>query len=296
MTIRKYLTLFLVTMLAGIVTACDDKASQGSTVKPSLLRIAPLPEESAAALQARYQPLLDHIQKETGITTELVITTNYKDLLSKFRNGQIDVAKFGAVTYLKAHKESAAQPLVTRDIDLLFTSVVLVRKESPFRSLQDLQNKPFAFGSKLSTSGHLMPRSYFAENGIQPETYFSEIKYSGAHDKTAYMVRDRQVDAGVMNANIARSMFGDGRLSSSEVRIIWESPQYIDYVWARQKDLPGETVAVLKDAFISLDKGNPAHNLILKKLGANYYLAARHQSFSTLEKIVSEVERKGLLK
>ena len=121
---------------------------------------------------------------------------------------------------MKANFEYGAVPLVMRDVDSRFTSVLVVAGEG-FKTFEELQGKRFSFGSKLSTSGHLMPRHFLqVERGVTPEKYFRSILYSEKHDRTAYWVRDGEVDAGVVNAEIIREMFADGRLRPGDVRII----------------------------------------------------------------------------
>jgi ABC-type phosphate/phosphonate transport system substrate-binding protein len=51
------------------------------------------------------------------------------------------------------------------------------------------QNWTFTFGSRSSTSSHLMPRKYFMEQaGVPPEQVFRTVAYSGSHDVVMQMV------------------------------------------------------------------------------------------------------------
>lgn len=204
-------------LLAVITAGCNDVPSEHTTIMPEVIRIAPVPDQSPETLQRLYEPLLDYLRKETGLPTKLVIADSYSHLLELFKNGQIDIANFGGITYIKAHKDNNAEALVLRDIDGLFSNVVLVRAEATASTLQELKGKSFSFGSKLSTSGHLMPRHFFAKSNIEPETFFARINFSGAHDKTAYLVRDKKVYAGVANSGIIDQMYNDGRLKKSQV-------------------------------------------------------------------------------
>ncbi len=72
----------------------------------------------------------------------------------------------------------------------------------------DLKGKTFAFGSVSSTSGSLMPRYFMLKDGIKPETSFSRVAYSGAHDATAAWVQAGKVDAGVLNASVWEKLVG----------------------------------------------------------------------------------------
>ena len=136
------------------------------------LRVGVLPDESENILLERYTPLLEFLTQETGHPCEIVIPDNYEELLKTFGEGQIDLAYFGGATFVKANTEYGAVPLVMRDVDARFTSDLVVAGED-LNTLKELQGKRFSFGSRLSTSGHLMPRHFLqVRYGVTPENVF----------------------------------------------------------------------------------------------------------------------------
>jgi len=286
----------LIFLIVALISGCDDSQNSVSTSTPDIIRIAPLPDHAPELMRERYQPVVDYLAKQTGIKTELVIADSYQHLLDLFHAGDIDIANFGGVTFIKARKLDGAKPMVLRDVDGLFSSVVLVNNDIKAEGLQALKGKAFAFGSNLSTSGHLMPRYYFAKQNIIPEDFFSSIEYSGAHDKTAYLVRDKKVSGGVANSGIVDEMYRDGRINESDVRLLWESPTYADYVWAIQPNISTKIKTRFESAFLNLQASIPAHKMLLDNLGAGYYVTANNNDFSVLEKIYNELTEKGIIK
>ena len=258
------------------------------SVTPVTLRVGVLPDVSVGNLQQRYAPLLDYLSGETGLNYQLVVPEDYADLLRLFRDHEVDLAYFGGFTFVKAQTFYAARPLVMREIDTRFTSLFLVRGNDSALELADFKGRTLSFGSKLSTSGHLMPRHFMAvEKQIVPEQFFSEVHYSGAHDKTAYLVRDGKVDLGVANARIIMAMIKDGRLKQGEIRTLWQTPPYSDYVWAVHDYLDEDVRTQLRNAFLKLDINNKEQIKILSRLGARIFLPAVASDFVRL-KIVAE--------
>ena len=151
-------------------------------------------------------------------------------------------------------------------------------------SIEDLRGLRFAFGSELSTSGHFMPRYFMKDRGIIPEQFFADVLYSGAHDKTALLVRNGAVDAGVVNLAIVEAMITDGLLAPDEVRIIEVTPPYANYVWSLRADLPVELADTIRSAFLSLSIDNPSHATILESQSAIVYLPASEHDFEELER------------
>ena len=274
----------LLILLFSLFVACSDENN-----KPTI-RVSLLPDTSKEQLISRYVPLLDYITEKTGTHFELVLVDSYKDLYNKFKNKEVDLAYFGGYTYVKARLTSQAEPLIFRDTDERFYSVILVKKNNPAKTLHDLKNTDFSFGSKLSTSGHLMPRYFFSKQKIEPESFFKNIIYSGAHDKTAQLVNSNKVTAGVANAEIVKRMFNDGRLNKKSVRILWTSPPYPDYVWAIQPYIPNSTKNDIREAFLSLNQENKKHAELLAKVGAKHFLPATHENFAILEDTIKKLD------
>lgn len=278
--------LIVMVLILFLTVGCS-KNKEGRSI--DVLRVAVLPDQSAENLRHRYLPLLEHIKSYTGMEYKLLIPESYDQLLEWFVDKKIDIARFGGVTYIKAHARSKADPLVMRDIDGHFRSVLLVHVKNPAKRLQDIKGASFSFGSRLSTSGHFMPRYFFQKKNISPETYFNHVQYSGSHDRTAEWVRDGKVEAGVANSEIINNMFKDGRLTKDKVKIIWESPAYADYVWAIQPDMTKAQRTKLRDAFLHMHQ-HKEDKKILVNLGANYYIPAGHSDFIKLEQTVRQMD------
>jgi len=255
------------------------------SVDAQSVRIAVLPDQDAESLRRLYQPLIAYLREATGLDIALIIPGTYGELLDMFAAKSIDVAFFGGVTFVTAHRKHGAEPLVMRDVDVRFRSYFLARANRAEKKIEDFAGKRFAFGSRLSTSGHLMPRHFLKSKNIDPESFFGEVTYSGAHDKTAILVRDGIADLGVANAAIIDAMYAEGRLKSDEVRIVWETPPYSDYVWAIQKDAAPEIRMTLLNAFLRLSPIEKKHAEILNAIGAGGFLPAHMDDFRELTDI-----------
>lgn len=274
------LVLICVELFFCSYTRGDDVAG------PSTIRVGVLPDDSRERLQSRYEKLLKYLSEETGLRYELLIPDTYHELLNLFHEAEVDLAYFGGYTFVMANIKDDAFPLVMRNVDIQFTSYFLARMDRPEEKISDFKDKVFCYGSKLSTSGHLMPRFFLTKKKIMPETFFSEVRYSGSHDKTVFWVNDGLVDLGVVNSKIADKLFEDGYLKREDVRIVWKTPPYADYVWAVQSSVKESTQIIIRDAFLNLSLGNEEHQLILDRLNANYYIPAGEKDFADIKSII----------
>ncbi len=282
----KYIIINLLLLFSFLIAGCS--GSDGGESLPDTIRIGVLPDESPEKLRERYALLFDYISKELDRSYELKIPADYSDLLEMFKNKEVDLAYFGGVTFLRAQRDYSAVPLVMRDTDLRFTSYILAGADDNRTDLQDFIGASFSFGSRLSTSGHLMPRYFLKMEGIEPESFFSKVVYSGKHDKTAYSVRDGLVELGAANAKIIDTMFRDGRLDEDKIQIIHETPPYVDYVWALQNDYQEKYQLKIVNAFLSLNPASHEHEQILSAVDAGGFLPASDNDFAKLKSVFIE--------
>ncbi|MBL4620869.1 MAG: phosphate/phosphite/phosphonate ABC transporter substrate-binding protein [Immundisolibacteraceae bacterium] len=283
---RLILLILICASLIGVYLLVQP--TQPETNSPTILRVGVGPDQSSTELRSRYSPLIDFIATESHREVELVIASSYGELVELFASGEIDLARFGAFGFITAHQLSDAEPLVMRDIDTRFTSWFLVKKNSSAEKISDLAGLRFSFGNRRSTSGHLMPR-YFLDkiHQITPEKYFSSVRYSGPHDQTIYDLINNKVDLVAVNPIIVRKMIEDGRIPKNNLRLIWETPPYTDYVWAVQNTLNETLKTQLRDVFLSLDPVDGEHETILDNLSSSGFLPAGIDQFKLLMKISS---------
>lgn len=287
MAFRAKFALVLPVALCAAGLACTPGGRDGEPL-PQLLRIGVTPDESEGQLSARYTPLLDYLSATLGVSCKLVFPESYRDLVDLFTAGDVDLAHFGGVTFVTAWGEGDIIPIVMRENDLAFTSYFIVRADHPAQTLHDLKGESLAFVSELSTSGYYMPRFFMGKQGIVPETFFDSISFTGAHDTTAYRVRDGQAAVGVANSTIIDGMYADGRLLRDDVRVLWETPLYVDHVWALRPEYAGTAATALRDAFLALLASDEEHARILRALDAAYYLPASLDDFDALKASVEE--------
>jgi len=290
-SIKLVYTVFL-SLIFLILFNTSAFAEEINALNKTTIRFGILPDSAQHIIDDRYKPLINFIEQELDIKIDVVKSQNYQQLLTQFKEKKIDLAFFGGYTFINAQINSKAEPLVMRDIDLQFSTVFLVNADNKNSKLEDFKGKAFSFGSKQSTSGHLMPRYFLSERDINPESFFTKVSYSGSHDNTAYLVRDNKVDLGAANSDVIRDMFKKGTLKQSDIRILWETPAYSDYVWAIQPNFEPLLRQRLLDTFLSLSPLNPSHKYILNALGAHGFLPANNEDFDSLRKVVKLLEHK----
>jgi phosphonate transport system substrate-binding protein len=276
----------LVTVLAAV--SCVAQAQQ------NVLKVSAIPDETPTELQRKFEPLGKYLEKRIGIKVEFVPVTDYAAVVEALASGRLDMAWLGGFTFVqtKLRTSGKAIPIIQREEDTAFISR-FITAQPDIKSLADLKGKTFAFGSPSSTSGHLMPRFYLMENGIDPEKDFKRIAFSGAHDATAAFVDSGRVDAGVLNASVWDKLIEQKKIDPAKVRVIATTPPYFDYNWTVRGDLDPALVKKLTDAFLALDASNPEQKEILALQRATKFIPTKAENYAAIESAAREA---GLLK
>jgi phosphonate transport system substrate-binding protein len=259
------------------------------------LKVSAIPDEAPTELQRKFAPLGKYLEANIGMPVEFIPVTDYAATVEGLAAKKLDMVWYGGFTFVQARirTNGTAIPLVQRVEDEKFQSVFITQPNSGINSLADVKGKTFTFGSPSSTSGHLMPRWFLLQQGIDPDKDFKRVAFSGAHDATALQVAGGKVDAGAMNISVWHKMLEEKKLDPSQVKVFYTTPPYYDYNWTVRGDLDPVLVQKLKDAFLGLDPTQPAHKEILDLQRASKFIPTTPENYQSIEQAARSA---GLLK
>lgn len=277
-------------ILLALVIALAASVSSAAEV----LRVSAIPDESPTELLRKFKPLGEYLEKEVGAKIEWTPVTDYAAVVEGLAAGKIDLAWLGGFTFVQTRlKTGNAIPVAQRVEDEKFTSRFIAPAGSDIKDLKDLKGKTFAFGSVSSTSGHLMPRYFLQQQGINPESDFKRVAFSGAHDATVAWVASGKAEAGVLNASVWDKLIESGKADPKQVKVIATTPPYFDYNWTVRGDLDPKLVDKIRQAFLKLDPANPAHKEILDLQRATRFIPTKPENYIGIEDAARSA---GLLK
>lgn len=267
----------------------------GAPASDRVIKISGIPNESPTEMQRHSEPVVKYLEKRLGAKVEYVPVTDYGAAVQALSAGKLDIAWLGGFTYVQARNLAGAVPLVQRDVDREFKSIFITSDPSITKPA-DLKGKTFAFGSKSSTSGHLMPRYFLTTQfKIDPDKDFDGAPaFSGAHDATAKMVESGKVKAGVLDMQVWDRLQKENKIDPSKVKAFYTTDPFMDYTWVARKDLDQATKDAFIKAFTDLDPSKPEDAEVLKTWGsgANKYVPTNASDYDKLEGIAKST---GLL-
>ena len=240
--------------VAGAVRAQEDE--QGA-----VLRFGVNPWGGEDEMRAMFRPLFDYIGEKLGVKIEIVIPASYDELLERTESGELDLMSFNAVTYLRALKKNM-------DIKYLGTMMrqdegddeprdyyigyIIVKKDSPYKTFEDLRGKKFAFVDLSSGSGYKMPLAILGEDyNTTPDDFFKKYFFVGDHDEVASAVYYGSVDGGATWDNSYDMNSGPDRFGKA-FRIILKTPMIPNDAWVAGINVPEETAERIADIMLKI--------------------------------------------
>lgn len=236
--------------------ACGGAGGGGAVTGP--LKMAFVPNAEAGKLIENMRPFISMLETETGYKYETTVPTSYAAVVEALGAKQIDIAWMGPLAYVIANQKfgtqlvliSVFQDAKTGAQKRTYPGGIIVKSDAPYRNIQELRGKKFAFTDPASASGYLYPMDYLAKQGItNPRTFFSELVFAGGHDKVVAAVMSGQVDGGAIYTDILdRLETNTFPTVKRDVRVMVQTADIPnDGVFAR-KDLP-------KDVFTKVQNG-----------------------------------------
>lgn len=178
---------------------------------------------------ATYRPLAQYLASRLGRPVQLRTVDSWEGLAKSLVNGETDIALMGPWGYVLANHFAEAQVVST----ILYQgkpeyfALIVTHPDSGLESIADLigakgKGRTFAFGDKGSTSGYLIPRHFFMQQGVDPEKHFSRVVYT-KHQAIQTQVSAGQLDAGADFNRNRTAMIELGLIKAERSKIIWQS-------------------------------------------------------------------------
>ncbi len=258
------------TLLAGAAMIASVAAAHAQEINFGIIST-----DSSAALRQRWQPLIDDMEKQTGLKVTPFFATDYAGVIEGMRFNKVQLAWMGNKGAMEAVDRSQGEvfaKIMYADGTEGYYSLLISNASSPYKTLDDVikngKKINFGLGDPTSTSGTLVPGYYvFAKNNIDPRTYFKTARSSN-HGANLMAVINNQVDVATNNTEELNKLEATQPEKAKLVHVIWKSPLIPSDPLLWRKDLPDATKKKIRDFFLGY--GKDAHEKEVLKNIYNY--------------------------
>jgi len=253
--------------------------SNASHVYANDLKFGSVAMDIPAVMHRKLTPLTEYLSQSINRPVSLQLSPNMASAINEVASNNVDLAYLTPVAYIKAHKKGDTDILVktVTNNKASFQLMIVVRKDSPIKTIADLEGAEFAFGDKAA----LLQRAVVVGSGM-PLKKLGSYKFIGHYDNIARGVQVGDFDAGILKDTKAF------KWESKGLRILYSSPALPPYNIAVSSKLDRAIRNKLKNAFLALDDSNPRHRAIIKALSKKYngFAPAKDADYDVVRKLI----------
>ncbi|RZD17427.1 MAG: phosphate/phosphite/phosphonate ABC transporter substrate-binding protein [Candidatus Acididesulfobacter guangdongensis] len=246
------------------------------SLKLDLFGIVPL--ESALVMKKKFEPLINYLNKSLKLNYSSLVAVTYEDSIEELGTNKVSFAYMTPSTYIEARKKYKVEPLTyaIKNGSPTYRSVFVAPINSNINSLQDLNSKKIAFGSKMSTGSSLIPKAMLKAAGIELIS-LAAYDYLGSHDNVANAVIEGEYDAGALMDSAAEDF-------KDSLKIIAYSDPIPQFPICAAAGIDEDLKLKIKDAILNIkDK------TILQSIDKDYtaFIEANNSDFEPIKKLLN---------
>jgi len=275
-------------VVAAFLLASASPVLPAETAEKTTVRFGVIPRFNPHVTYEYYQPLMDYLSRNTPYRFELRLGRTYLDTIEDLRKGTTDVAYLGGATYAIARHRFGARALVkprNAKGGTTYRCFIVVRKDSPIRTIQDLRGKSVAFGARRSTTGALIPSYMLFGEGVTPN-HLKVVRNLHNHEEVAKAVLKGLYDAGAVKDVVAWKYEAQG------LRIIAKSEELPNAPIAAGRTLSRDVEEAMVKALISIDGNSPGGKATLAQWGPELrhgFVRARGEEYDFLYRKIDSI-------
>jgi phosphonate transport system substrate-binding protein len=217
------------------------------------IRVSVVPQRPPAETFAVWTPLLQQLGQVSKQCFVLRVAPTIPTFEAELRSDRADCVYMNPYHAVLAQRWRGYIPLV-RDGSKPLRGLLVVRKDSPIRSIRELNGQAVAFPSPNAFAATLLPRVLLARQGITIQPVF-ENTHSNVY---------RSVALGMLPAGggINNTLRRERPELREELRVLWQTPPFPSHPFACLPSMAQARREALQAGFLTLAT-NPANHGLL---------------------------------
>jgi phosphonate transport system substrate-binding protein len=234
-----------------------------------------VPQQSATKLAHLWTPVAKYLSKRTGFRYVFKTAKDIPTFEKRLAEGEYDFAYMNPYHYT-VFSVAPGYRAFARETDKHIQGIIVVQKESPFRSIDDLAGQTLAFPAPAAFAASVLPRAYLKQNKIEITP-----QYVSSHDSVYLAVSRGLYPAG---GGIQRTYDVMPESVRQQLRILWKTPGYTPHAFAAHPRLAADVVSTTAETLMALHTEEAGRRL-LKALRFNPIGPARDADWDDVRKL-----------
>lgn len=245
MSLNKSLRLFIYAIVLSIPTA---NASQEYS-------FGIVPQTNGSKLSKLWSPILKYLEENTNVKLRFATTRNINTFEKRLVAGKYDIVYMNPYHYTLFHDKQGYNAFAKAKNKRL-KGIIVVKKDSPYKSIDDLDNTELAFPSN-AFAANLVPSAVLTSKNLSYSP-----KFVSSHDSVYRNIARGRYPAG---GGVMRTFNNTSSEYRDKLRILWRSDGYTPHAFAAHPRVPQEIVINLQKALLQMEN-DPYGKALLKKI------------------------------
>ncbi|RTZ39995.1 phosphate/phosphite/phosphonate ABC transporter substrate-binding protein [Candidimonas sp. SYP-B2681] len=206
---------------------------------PSTIVFTYTPVEDPAVYAEIFSPFTKHLSECTKRKVVFYQVQSNAAEIEAMRSNRLHVGGFSTGPTNFAVNLAGAVPFAVKGDANGFQGynlILIVKKDSPYKSIADLKGKKVAHTSPSSNSGNMAPIALFPKEGLVPGKDY-DFLYSGKHDQSVMGVNSGDYDAAAVASDVFYRMAERGQVKKDDFRVLYTSEKFPTSSFAYAYDL-----------------------------------------------------------
>ena len=236
------------------------------------ISFAIVPQQSAIELVKNWGPLLKYLSEKTGYNVQFRTAKDIPEFEQRLANGEYDFAYMNPYHYVVFHERANYQAML-RQGNKQLKGILVVRKDTPIKSIQELDGKTIAFPSPAAFAATLVTSAELSSENIH-----FDAQFVSSHDSVYLNVAKGFFIAG---GGVIRTFNNTPEAVRNQLKVLWTSKGYTPHAFAYRGDIDPKIVNDIKTALLDLNTTEKGRAL-LRNLGIPNLVNAKDSDWDSI--------------
>ncbi|WP_341280402.1 phosphate/phosphite/phosphonate ABC transporter substrate-binding protein [Paenibacillus sp. FSL H8-0537] len=270
---------------------------------PTTLTVQFVPSQNADTLEAKAKPLEKLLGDKLGIPVKVSVSTDYNTIIEAMASKKVDVGFLPPTAYVLAKEKGAAEVILqaqrfgvndetgapTDQLVDFYKSLIVVKKDSPIQSVEELKGKKIAYQNVTSSAGFVWPAALLMDKGLNPLSDVQPVTVKG-HDQGVIAVLNGDVDAAAIFQDARNTVMKDYPTVFEDTRVLSFTEAIPNDTISVRSDINADWAAKITQAFIDIGKDTEGHAIIKEIYSHEGYVKSDDSKFDIVRQYNEKVK------
>ncbi len=265
-------TFVFLTLVAAFLWFFSGPAVHAVFAGPATYTVGVVPQFEQRKLYAIWRPIIEDLQKRTGLTLDLNSTLTIEAFEKAIERGEFDFLYMNPYHIVQVHDKQGYIPLVADKTPL--RGILVVRKDSAIQKPADLNGKTVAFPSPNAIGATLLPKSDLGQLFQATVTPL----YVKTHSSVYLHVAKGLAAAG---GGVEKTLQEQSEELRGALRIIYTTRSFPSHPIAAHPRVPSAIQEKVRRAFLAMND-TPEGRAMLQKVPVEQFIPVTYGDYAVM--------------